>query len=254
MLEDKLDRIELFRGLACSSCSSAITNSRLSHGRARRSTGWIDCARREGCREDERAGSRDRHQPCQRGDVFRRSSGVQRPALITHAGCAAVYPHPRNKSDALLRAVAQKGGVVGIYDLPYLTPSPKQPTVDDYIVHMTHALSVCGEDHVGVGSDSDLGPFDTSPKAMADFARRKSTARNPVLPHPAKIARLTSSVSIRHAVRKLSLTPCSGAVIRRASRKRCSVSTLSAPLDVSGTADPSWETASTFPCGTLHVP
>jgi membrane dipeptidase len=96
-----------------------------------------------------------------------------RPALITHAGCAAVYRHPRNKSDALLRAVAQKGGVVGIYDLPYLTPSPKQPTVDDYMAHMAHALSVCGEDHAGVGSDSDLGAFDTSPKAMADFRKEE---------------------------------------------------------------------------------
>ena len=27
------------------------------------------------------------------------------PALVTHAGCAAVYDHPRNKSDRVLRAV-----------------------------------------------------------------------------------------------------------------------------------------------------
>jgi len=42
---------------------------------------------------------------------------------------------------------------MGIYMLPYLTPSPKQPTLDDYIQHMEHALEVCGEDHVGVGTD-----------------------------------------------------------------------------------------------------
>jgi membrane dipeptidase len=82
--------------------------------------------------------------------------------LITHAGCKAVHPHPRNKSDAILKAVADKGGVVGIYDLPYLTASPKQPALDDYIAHMTHALKICGEDHVGIGSDSGLGPWDMS--------------------------------------------------------------------------------------------
>jgi len=32
------------------------------------------------------------------------------PAAITHAGCAAITPHPRNKSDAVLRAVARGGG------------------------------------------------------------------------------------------------------------------------------------------------
>ncbi|HWA02269.1 MAG TPA: membrane dipeptidase [Rhizomicrobium sp.] len=83
-----------------------------------------------------------------------------RPVLVTHAGCKAVHPHPRNKSDEILKAVADKGGVVGIYDLPYLTPSPKQPALDDYMAHMTHALAVCGEDHVGVGSDSALNAWD----------------------------------------------------------------------------------------------
>jgi membrane dipeptidase len=97
------------------------------------------------------------------------------PVLITHAGCAAIHPHPRNKSDALLRSVADKGGVVGIFDLPYLTASPKQPALDDYMAHMTHALSVCGEDHVGIGSDSELGPFDLSPAGMDAF--HKETER-----------------------------------------------------------------------------
>ncbi len=93
------------------------------------------------------------------------------PAIITHAGASAIHPHPRNKSDALLKAVAQRGGVVGVYDLPYLAPSPHQPTLDDYMAHMTHILNVCGEDHVGVGSDQDLAPFDTSPAGLAAFRK-----------------------------------------------------------------------------------
>lgn len=92
-----------------------------------------------------------------------------KPVLITHGGCTAVHPHPRNKSDEQLRALAQTGGVFGVYDLPYLTPSPRQPTLDDYMAHMTHALSVCGEDHVGIGSDTAYDHVDTSPEAMAEF-------------------------------------------------------------------------------------
>jgi membrane dipeptidase len=92
-----------------------------------------------------------------------------KPVVMTHAGCAAVHPHPRNKTDEQMRALAAKGGVMGIYDLPYLTASPKQPTVDDYMQHMGHALKVMGEDHVGVGSDASIEPFDTSAKGMAEF-------------------------------------------------------------------------------------
>ena len=102
-----------------------------------------------------------------------------RPALVTHAGCSAVHDHPRNKSDAVLRAVADKGGVVGIYDLSFLVPAPQQPTLDDYVRHLRHALDVCGEDHVGIGSDALLMPFDTSPETMAewdkDIAARKAS-------------------------------------------------------------------------------
>jgi len=94
-----------------------------------------------------------------------------RPPLITHGGCAAVHPHPRNKTDAQLRALAARGGVIGIYDLMYLAPSPRQPTLDDYLQHMVHALDVAGEDHVGVGSDAAIAPFDTSAQNLAEWQR-----------------------------------------------------------------------------------
>jgi membrane dipeptidase len=92
-----------------------------------------------------------------------------RPVLITHAGCSAIHAHPRNKTDEQLRALADKGGVLGIYDLPYLTASPRQPTVEDYLDHMAHALTVCGEDHVGIGSDQAIQPFDDSPQGLQEF-------------------------------------------------------------------------------------
>lgn len=85
-----------------------------------------------------------------------------KPVLITHTGCAAVHPNPRNKGDDQLRATAEKGGVVGIFDLFYLAPAGRQPTLDDYIAHMAHALDVCGEDHVGIGSDTTFTAFELS--------------------------------------------------------------------------------------------
>ncbi|HZU45139.1 MAG TPA: membrane dipeptidase [Terriglobales bacterium] len=80
----------------------------------------------------------------------------KKPPIFSHAGCRAIYMHPRNKEDQDMKALADKGGVMGIYMLPYLTASPKQPQLDDYLRHMEHALKICGEDHVGIGSDIPL--------------------------------------------------------------------------------------------------
>ncbi|MGE5233853.1 MAG: dipeptidase [Acidobacteriota bacterium] len=86
------------------------------------------------------------------------------PVAVTHAGCAAVVDHPRNKRDAELRALAERGGVVGIYWMPYLRRSG-QPTSADLLAHLEHALQVCGEDHVGIGSDLSLSPLALTPAA-----------------------------------------------------------------------------------------
>lgn len=91
------------------------------------------------------------------------------PVIMSHVGCAAIHSHPRNKTDDQLRAIAHKGGVAGIYDLRYLAAPPRQPTVGDYMAHMEHALHIAGEDHVGVGSDVSISPFDTGPKGIAKF-------------------------------------------------------------------------------------
>ena len=102
----------------------------------------------------------------------------KRPVLVTHAGCDAVYAHPRNKTDAVLRAVADKGGVVGIYELSFLSAGPAQQSMADYLAHLEHALKICGEDHVGIGSDAILTTFDTTPASMEawnkDIAARKA--------------------------------------------------------------------------------
>jgi membrane dipeptidase len=80
----------------------------------------------------------------------------RRPPIFSHTGCRAVHAHPRNKEDRELRALAEKGGVAGIYMLPFLTDDSRQPMLNDYIQHVAHALDVCGEEHVGIGTDLDI--------------------------------------------------------------------------------------------------
>ena len=84
-----------------------------------------------------------------------------KPVAITHSGCAAVAAHPRSKRDEELRAMAERGGVVGIYLMPFLSPG-RVPTTADVVAHIEHAIQVCGEDHVGIGSDLSVTPIDGS--------------------------------------------------------------------------------------------
>ncbi len=75
------------------------------------------------------------------------------PASITHSGCRALADLPRNTYDAEMRALAEKGGVFGIYLMPFLR-TRGQPGREDLIRHLDHAVNVCGEDHVGIGTDN----------------------------------------------------------------------------------------------------
>jgi membrane dipeptidase len=77
------------------------------------------------------------------------------PLAITHTGCRALVDLPRNTRDSELKALADRGGVVGIYFMPFLRESA-QPHAEDLIRHIEHAVNVCGEDHVGLGTDGSI--------------------------------------------------------------------------------------------------
>ncbi|MDQ4088634.1 MAG: dipeptidase [Pseudomonadota bacterium] len=77
------------------------------------------------------------------------------PPSITHSGCRALADLPRNTYDAEMRALAEKGGVFGVYLMPFLR-TRGQPGREDLLRHLDHAVNVCGEDHVGIGTDNPL--------------------------------------------------------------------------------------------------
>lgn len=81
------------------------------------------------------------------------------PISINHTGCRAVTNLPRNKTDAELRLVAEKGGFVGIYFMPFVNASG-HAHAEDVVAHIDHAVNVCGEDHVGIGTDGTVTQID----------------------------------------------------------------------------------------------
>lgn len=100
------------------------------------------------------------------------------PVAFTHTGSAAIADHPRNRTDAELRAVAEKGGVAGIYFMPFLNAG-KQATAADVIRHLEHMIDVAGEDHVSIGTDGGLSGEVLSQEFRdrhAEFVRKRREA------------------------------------------------------------------------------
>jgi membrane dipeptidase len=82
-------------------------------------------------------------------------AAAKRPPAITHSACRSLIDLPRNTYDAEMRALANKGGVFGLYLMPFLRRTG-QPQREDLLRHIEHAARVCGEDHVGLGTDGPL--------------------------------------------------------------------------------------------------
>jgi membrane dipeptidase len=74
------------------------------------------------------------------------------PPLVSHTGVRAVHDTWRNLDDDQIRAIAARGGVVGIMLAP---PALAHASLDEALRHIEHVVAVGGEDVVALGSDFD---------------------------------------------------------------------------------------------------
>ena len=75
---------------------------------------------------------------------------------FNHTMCESLHKkHPRSKTDKQIRAMANKGGIMGVICLGYMIgPSlGTKTTLETYVDHIDHAVKVGGIDHVGVAAD-----------------------------------------------------------------------------------------------------
>lgn len=80
----------------------------------------------------------------------------ERPVSITHANPASVWDHPRNKSDTVLRALSENGGILGVAPYPHLTGG-NLVSRREWCEMVLRAAEITGIDHIGIGSDSCAG-------------------------------------------------------------------------------------------------
>lgn len=81
------------------------------------------------------------------------------PVFITHAGARALWPSRRLKPDTVIRACAEKGGVIGIEAAPHTTLTKEHPrhSIESFMQHFEYCVDLVGIDHVAFGPDTLFG-------------------------------------------------------------------------------------------------
>ena len=79
------------------------------------------------------------------------------PVVFSHSNSNALQPHPRNICDALIKACAETGGVVGVNGIgQFLGPTDHLPA--QIVRHIDHIVQTVGPDHAGLGLDYLFDP------------------------------------------------------------------------------------------------
>lgn len=86
-------------------------------------------------------------------DVLRES---KTPVIASHSSARALCDHPRNLTDAQIRALASQNGVMQICLYKgFLNKEEEKASLSDVIRHINHVAGLVGVDYVGIGSDFD---------------------------------------------------------------------------------------------------
>jgi membrane dipeptidase len=80
----------------------------------------------------------------------------EKPIVYSHTNCKALCDHPRNKTDDQIKALARKGGVIGLSCFNWFVSDKPRSTLNDLLNHFDHVAALVGTDHIGIGSDFSI--------------------------------------------------------------------------------------------------
>lgn len=87
-----------------------------------------------------------------RAGFFHALNVCQGPVFVSHSGVRGAYQHWRNLDDEQIRAIAERGGIVGIiFSRHFLGGN----TIEAVVRHIRHLIDVGGEECAALGSDFD---------------------------------------------------------------------------------------------------
>ncbi len=160
MIENELDRIDILYGIGVRSMGIAYSEGNsLGAGLREAGDGGLTQFGREAVKRMNKLGiaidiSHSGDQTAL--DTIETSN---RPVFITHAGARALWNTRRLKPDEVIKACAEKGGVIGIEAAPHTTLTPKNTrhSIEPFMEHVEYVADLVGIDHVALGPDVLFG-------------------------------------------------------------------------------------------------
>jgi membrane dipeptidase len=92
----------------------------------------------------------------------------EKPIIASHSNAKTLCSHRRNLTDKQIKAIAQKGGVIGINFAPQFLRDEGQATLEDVLNHIDYICELVGEDYIGFGSDFD--GISSTPEGLKDIS------------------------------------------------------------------------------------
>ena len=90
------------------------------------------------------------------GGFFDVARTAKKPFIASHSDARALCPASRNLTDAMLKALADAGGVTGLnFCAEFLREGAKESRIEDIVLHALHIKSVAGIEALAFGSDFD---------------------------------------------------------------------------------------------------
>ncbi|MET8049652.1 membrane dipeptidase [Streptosporangium sp. NPDC005286] len=180
MIENELDRLDILYGFGVRQIGIAYSQAnQLGSGLAERADAGLTNFGRRAVERMNRLGmaidishSGDRTSL----EVIEHSTV---PVFITHAGARAIWPTNRMKPDEVIKACAERGGVIGLEAAPHTTLSEKhrEHSLESVMDHFTYCVDLVGIDHVTFGPDTMFGDHVGVHKTYAgNYAQNRDAA------------------------------------------------------------------------------
>jgi membrane dipeptidase len=118
-----------------------------------------------------------------------------KPVIVSHTNARKYYDIERNISDAQIKAVGQRGGVIGV-NAVLVSAQKDKATLDHYVDHIEHMIGLIGIDGVGIGFDFFEFLYEQWPESAKEELAAKLT-------RPHFIPDLTNHAHARNLTRKL---------------------------------------------------
>lgn len=157
MIENEVDRIDILYGFGARMMGLVYSESNgLGSGLKEKRDGGLTYFGNDAVERMNKVGMAIDVSHCGETTSMDAIEASKEPIFITHAGARTLWDIKRLKTDEVMQACAEKGGVIGIEAAPHTTITKKHPKhgIESVMDHFEYVKGLVGIDHVSFGPDT----------------------------------------------------------------------------------------------------